>query len=95
MSICFTNDESILKSIAGLVYTIIIDKLSNSEATIQRVAVNIVQITELVNSVVSQLDDQKDGVKQEIFESILFDSSEEKSKVKQLEEFCNDLQKKY
>jgi hypothetical protein len=88
------NDKSILNLIAEVVSLTIIDKLSHSEATIQKVAVNIVQNTEFVKSVTSKLGNQKDAIKQELYESILFDSSEDKNKIKQLEELCNELQRK-
>ena len=88
------NDKSILNSIAELFSSTIINKLWNSEATIQEVAVGVAQNTEFLKSVKSKLYNQKDAIKQELYESISFDSSEDKKKLKQLGVLCNDLQSK-
>lgn len=89
-----TNDKSIIASIAEVVSSLIIEKLSNSDEIFVKVATKMMNNSEFVKSVTSNLEGQTGSSKQELYESLSFDNHEIKDRLMKLEEYCGELKEK-
>ena len=84
------DDISILKAIAQAVSSLIVEKLASNEETIQLVSNNLSNnrdfMSKVTDSITSNIESEKDKIKQEITDSLSFDH-------KQLERNCEELRK--
>lgn len=85
------GDGDIVKLIAEAVSSLIVEKISSNEETLDKIASSITKQPEFVDSVSKKFEEQKDAMKQEIYESLSFDNNNLQAKYKELEKTCNEL----
>ena len=84
------NDKSIIESMAEVVSSLIIEKLSNSEEIF---ATKIMNNSEFVKSVTSNFEGHTGAIKQELYESLSFDDHEIKDRLMKIEEYSGEMTK--
>ena len=89
------NDASILKAIAQAVSSLIVEKLASHEETIKLVANNLSNNRDFVSlfteSITSDIEREKDKIKQEITDSLSFDHQQVEKKYEELEKVNRNL----
>jgi hypothetical protein len=88
------NDKSIIESMAEVVSSLIIEKLSNSEEIFVRIATKIMNNSEFVKSVTSNFEGHTGAIKQQLYESLSFDDHEIKDRLMKIEEYSGKLNDK-
>lgn len=88
------NDKSIIESMAEVVSSLIIEKLSNSEEIFVKIATKIMNNSEFVKSVTSNFEGHTGAIKQELYESLSFDDHEIKDRLMKIEEYSGELNDK-
>jgi hypothetical protein len=85
------KDNDLLKLIAEAVSLLIVEKLSSDKDTIIKVAETIAKQPEFENALKTNLSDQTSVIKQEVYESLVFDNVIKEHNV-ELKQTCRNLQ---
>ena len=86
------KDNDLLKLIAEAVSSLIVEKLSSDKDTIIKVAETIAKQPEFENALKTNLSDQTSVIKQEVYESLVFDNNVIKEHNVELKQTCRNLQ---
>ena len=82
------QNKNLMKTIALAVSALIVEQISEDKNVIGKVTENVTKKAAFINSLTSKLEEQKDVIKQEIYQSLSFENARLKNNCIDLQEKC-------